>query len=111
VISRTPAVSRGSLSRTSSSGIGRLVRSTSQGELSVDDYCRQMKDMADTLRDLGEPVVDRTLVLNLLRGLSPSSVMLSSSRRSSFRTAWKVGNNTVRLMRTFSVASAPGTAT
>jgi hypothetical protein len=87
------------------------VRSTSQGELSVDDYCRQMKDMADTLRDLGEPVVDRTLVLNLLRGLSPSSVMLSSSRRSSFRTAWKVGNSTVRLMRTFSVASAPGTAT
>jgi hypothetical protein len=30
-----------------------------------------MKGMADSLRDLGEPVTDRTLVLNLLRGLSP----------------------------------------
>jgi hypothetical protein len=43
----------------------------SQGDLSVDEYCRQMKGMADSLRDLGEPVDDRTLVLNLLRGLSP----------------------------------------
>jgi hypothetical protein len=30
-----------------------------------------MKGMADSLRDHGEPVADRTLVLNLLRGLSP----------------------------------------
>jgi hypothetical protein len=30
-----------------------------------------MKGLADSLRDLGEPVADRTLVLNLLRGLSP----------------------------------------
>jgi hypothetical protein len=30
-----------------------------------------MKGMADSLRDLGEPVADRTLVLNLLCGLSP----------------------------------------
>jgi hypothetical protein len=30
-----------------------------------------MKGMEDSLRDLGEPVADRTLVLNLLRGLSP----------------------------------------
>jgi hypothetical protein len=30
-----------------------------------------MKCMADSLRDLGKPVADRTLVLNLLRGLSP----------------------------------------
>jgi hypothetical protein len=37
----------------------------------VGEYCRQMKGMADSLRDLGEPVADRTLVLNLLRGLSP----------------------------------------
>jgi hypothetical protein len=27
--------------------------------------------MANSLRDLGESVADRTLVLNLLRGLSP----------------------------------------
>jgi hypothetical protein len=30
-----------------------------------------MKGLADSLRDLGEPVADRTLVLNLLCGLSP----------------------------------------
>jgi hypothetical protein len=30
-----------------------------------------MKGMADSLRDLREPIADRTLVLNLLRGLSP----------------------------------------
>jgi hypothetical protein len=30
-----------------------------------------MKGLADSLRDLAEPVADRTLVLNLLRGLSP----------------------------------------
>jgi hypothetical protein len=43
----------------------------SQGDLSMGEYYRQMKGLADSLRDLGEPVVDRTLVLNLLRGLSP----------------------------------------
>jgi hypothetical protein len=43
----------------------------SQGDLSVGEYCCQMKGLADSLRDLGEPVVDRTLMLNLLRGLSP----------------------------------------
>jgi hypothetical protein len=43
----------------------------SQGDLSVWEYCRLMKGLADSLRDLGEPMADRTLVLNLLRGLSP----------------------------------------
>jgi hypothetical protein len=50
----------------------------SQGDLSVHEYCRQMKGMADSLRDLGEPVADRTLVLNLLRGLSPRYGHLNS---------------------------------
>jgi hypothetical protein len=35
------------------------------------EYCRQMKGLADSLHDLSEPVEDNTLVLNLLRGLSP----------------------------------------
>ena len=30
-----------------------------------------MKGLTDSLRDLSEPVADRTMVLNLLRGLSP----------------------------------------
>eukprot|EP00267_Zea_mays_P035684 XP_008671988.1 uncharacterized protein LOC103649506 [Zea mays] len=41
-----------------------------QGDLPVSDYCRRFKTMADALGDLGEPVTDRTLVLNVLRGLS-----------------------------------------
>jgi hypothetical protein len=45
-------------------------RTLCQGALSVDDYCRKMKSMADALADLGEPVQDRTLVLNVLRGLN-----------------------------------------
>jgi hypothetical protein len=34
------------------------------------EYCHQMKGMTNSLRDLGEPVADRTLVLNLMCGLS-----------------------------------------
>ena len=41
-----------------------------QGDLDITNYCRKLKGMADALRDLGEPVNDRTLVLNLLRGLN-----------------------------------------
>ncbi|KAI4365563.1 hypothetical protein MLD38_021538 [Melastoma candidum] len=39
--------------------------------MSVTDYCRRLKGLADSLRDLGEPISDRTLVLNLIGGLSP----------------------------------------
>jgi hypothetical protein len=45
-------------------------RTFSQGDLSVVDYCRQYKRKAQDLRDLGEPVSDRTLVLNIIRGLN-----------------------------------------
>jgi hypothetical protein len=41
-----------------------------QGDLSVDEFCRRMKGMADSLGDLGWPVEDRILILNVLRGLS-----------------------------------------
>jgi hypothetical protein len=41
-----------------------------QGDLSVSEFCRKMKGMADSLGDLGWPVEDRILVLNILRGLS-----------------------------------------
>lgn len=46
------------------------LRNFVQGDLSITDYCRELKHMADTLRDLGEVVTDRTLVLNLIRGLN-----------------------------------------
>jgi len=45
-------------------------RNLSQGALSIDDYCRTMKNKADALAALGEPVTDRTHVLNVLRGLN-----------------------------------------
>jgi hypothetical protein len=45
-------------------------RALSQGALSIDEYCRKMKGIADSLADLGELVSDRTFVLNLLRGLN-----------------------------------------
>jgi hypothetical protein len=37
----------------------------------VGEYYRSMKGLVDSLRDLGEPMADHTLVLNVLRGLSP----------------------------------------
>jgi hypothetical protein len=37
----------------------------------VDEYCRQIKTMANTLRTLGAPITDECLVFNILRGLSP----------------------------------------
>jgi hypothetical protein len=37
----------------------------------VGEYCRQMKGMTNSLRDLGEPIAGHILVLNLLHGLSP----------------------------------------
>jgi hypothetical protein len=41
-----------------------------QGDLSITEYCRRFKNMADSLADLGEPVSDRMLVLNVIRGLA-----------------------------------------
>jgi len=41
-----------------------------QGDLSISEYCRRLKGMAADLGDLGEVVSDRTLILNLLRGLN-----------------------------------------
>jgi hypothetical protein len=34
------------------------------------EYCRRYKKLAEDLHDLGEPVSDRTLVLNIVRGLN-----------------------------------------
>jgi hypothetical protein len=44
--------------------------SSYRGDLSINDYCRKMKWMADNLHDLDEHVEDRTLVLDVLRGLN-----------------------------------------
>jgi hypothetical protein len=44
--------------------------SMTQGDLSVADYCQRMKTAADALRDVGHPVTESQLVLNLLRGVN-----------------------------------------
>jgi hypothetical protein len=41
-----------------------------QGDLSVSEYCRKFKAMADGLAGLGSPVEDQILVLNILQGLN-----------------------------------------
>lgn len=45
-------------------------RTLKQGALSVNDYCRRMKSLADSLTELGETVTDRALAMNVLRGIS-----------------------------------------
>jgi len=45
-------------------------RNLVQGDLSISDFCRRLKSMAQQLADFGEPVTDRTLTLNLIRGLN-----------------------------------------
>ncbi|XP_039780882.1 uncharacterized protein LOC120648211 [Panicum virgatum] len=45
-------------------------RGFTQGYLSITNYCRCLKQMADDLGDLGETVIDRTIVLNHIRGLN-----------------------------------------
>jgi hypothetical protein len=59
-----------------------------QGSLSISDYCHRLKSMADQLADLGEPVRDRTLVLNVIRGLNDRFSYLGAliQRQRSFPT-------------------------
>ena len=45
-------------------------RSFKQGDLSITDYCRRLETMAASLKEFGDPVGDRQLVLTLLRGLN-----------------------------------------
>ena len=40
-----------------------------QGDLSITDYCRRLKKMADDLGVLGEVISNRTLILNVICGL------------------------------------------
>jgi hypothetical protein len=45
-------------------------RNFRQESLSITDYCRQLKSMAASLAEFGDPIGDRQMVLTLLRGLS-----------------------------------------
>jgi hypothetical protein len=54
-------------------------RNTPQGDLSISDYCAKLKNLADSLTDVGQPISDETLVLTLLRGLNDTYAHLPSS--------------------------------
>lgn len=62
-------------------------RNFSQGNLSVDNYCRKMKAITDALDGLGEPVPDRTLVLDVLRGLNGQFQFMAHLTRSRSRSS------------------------
>ena len=42
-----------------------------QGDLSIAEYCSQVKQLADTQYDIGAAVTEPALVINTLRGLNP----------------------------------------
>jgi histone deacetylase 1/2 len=46
-------------------------RSLQQGDMSITEYTMRLKQLADSLRDVGYPVSEPSQVLNLLRGLNP----------------------------------------
>jgi hypothetical protein len=45
-------------------------RSFTHGDLSAAEYYRRYKKLAEDFRDLGEPVSNKTLVLNIIHGLN-----------------------------------------
>jgi hypothetical protein len=66
-----------------------------QGDLSVNEYCHKFKAMADALADLGVPVDDRILILNILWGLNQCFEHVGSiiRRYSPFLNFLKVRND------------------
>jgi histone deacetylase 1/2 len=58
--------------------IGSEFRATVQGDLSIAAYCRQIKSLADALADVDEPVTDRSLTLQMIRGLNPHYHVLAT---------------------------------
>jgi hypothetical protein len=52
--------------------------SMTQGDLSFDTYCVRMKEKADELRNVGQPVSEPNLVLNLLCGADSTRSTLAS---------------------------------
>jgi hypothetical protein len=61
----------------------------------VSEYCRKFKNMADALADLGSPVDDRILVLNILRDLNPRFEHLIIRRYTPFPSFLKVRDDLI----------------
>ena len=54
-------------------------RSLMQGDLSVTEYCSQLKVLAGKLADVGHPIREDNQVVNMLRGLNPKLRHMISS--------------------------------
>ncbi|RLN11781.1 hypothetical protein C2845_PM09G16350 [Panicum miliaceum] len=82
-----------------------------QGDLTITDFCSRLKKMADDLGDLGEPVTDRTLVLNVIRGLNEQYHALGRHFRRSrpFPTFLEVRNDL--LLEELTLAQQPSSST
>ena len=86
-------------------------RGFSQGDLSITDYCRRLQRMASDLGALGEVVSDRTLVLNLIRGLNERFANIGLHlRRSQPFPSFLEGKEALRLELTFAHQAATPTA-
>jgi hypothetical protein len=87
-------------------------RNFCQGSLSIDEYCRKMKTMADALADLGEPLTDRTMVMNILRGLNERFQFVAQllSRQRPFPSFVDVRADLRLAELTMGTTSAPPTA-
>lgn len=48
--------------------LSRAFHTLTQGDMYVEDYRKVMKKVADTLHDVGQPIDNDTLVLNLIHG-------------------------------------------
>jgi hypothetical protein len=81
-----------------------------QGDLSISEYCHCLKGMADALGDLGEVVLDRTLVLTILHGLNGHfSHMAALLKRQRPFSTFVVVRNDLQLEE-IELASKPGTS-
>ena len=58
--------------------VGAEFRATVQGDMKIAEYCRRLKALADSLDDLDEHVTDKTLTLQLIRGLAPRFGVMAS---------------------------------
>ena len=61
-----------------------------QGNLSIEDYGKKMKITADAFHDIGQPVSEATLVLNLLHDINPrfsnTADFIASQKDTTFTT-------------------------
>jgi hypothetical protein len=58
--------------------LNKEFRSLKRNDLSIDTYCGKMKSIADALADVGAPITDRALTMQMLDGLGGKFALLSA---------------------------------